>query len=265
MSDVVVRELSTVAECAAITPLTWQVWGPNAPVFSVDLLRAIGHTGGYLAGAFLDAGAGGQEAGAGEQEMVGFSLGLLADLNGARSLHSHATGVLAHARGLHVGLALKEHQRAWAHSRQILTVTWTFDPLVRRNATFNLLRLGARAAEYLEDFYGLLDDDLNGPDPSDRLFLVWDVEQPADPFDDALLVGAGRLLADLDAAPVLRDSDADVVLVATPADIEVLRRQDPSMASAWRLAQREALGTAMKAGRVVGFTKAGDYVVERGL
>ena len=163
MSDVVVRELSTVAECAAITPLTWQVWGPNAPVFSVDLLRAIGHTGGYLAGAFLDAGAGGQEAGAGEQEMVGFSLGLLADLNGARSLHSHATGVLAHARGLHVGLALKEHQRAWAHSRQILTVTWTFDPLVRRNATFNLLRLGARAAEYLEDFYGLLDDDLNGP------------------------------------------------------------------------------------------------------
>ena len=143
MSDVVVRELSTVAECAAITPLTWQVWGPNAPVFSVDLLRAIGHTGGYLAGAFLDAGAGGQEAGAGEQEMVGFSLGLLADLNGARSLHSHAIGVLAHARGLHVGLALKEHQRAWAHGRGIPTITWTYDPLVRRNATFNLLRLGA--------------------------------------------------------------------------------------------------------------------------
>ena len=54
MSDVVVRELSTVAECAAVTPLTWQVWGPSAPVFSVDLLRAVVHTGGYLAGAFQE-------------------------------------------------------------------------------------------------------------------------------------------------------------------------------------------------------------------
>ena len=45
--------------------------------------------------------------------------------------------------------ALKQHQRAWALSQGIREVTWTFDPLVRGNARFNLVKLGAVAVSYL--------------------------------------------------------------------------------------------------------------------
>jgi predicted GNAT superfamily acetyltransferase len=229
VTGVEIRTLESVAECAEITPLTRRVWGPGSPEFGVDLLRAVVHTGGYLSGAYLG------------PDLVGFSFGLLAEHDGGRSLHSHATGVLGSARGQHVGLALKDHQRAWAAARGLPTITWTFDPLVRRNAWFNLVRLGARPTQYLEDFYGPLDDDLNRSDPSDRLFVAWDVEHPE---------------------PGEREVPDGVVLVGTPPDIEGLRRDDLAAAASWRQRQREALSEAMRVGRVVGFTRAGEYVVE---
>ncbi|GAA1896234.1 hypothetical protein [Actinomadura bangladeshensis] len=42
------------------------------------------------------------------------------------------------------------------------SVIWTFDPPVRRNAHFNLAKLGARAEAYLENHYGQLPDAING-------------------------------------------------------------------------------------------------------
>ena len=44
-----------------------------------------------------------------------------------------------------------------------------FDPLVRRNARLNLVRLGADVTDYLPDFYGAMDDAVNAGDRSDRL------------------------------------------------------------------------------------------------
>jgi len=34
-------------------------------------------------------------------------------------------------------------------------IAWTYDPLIRRNAYFNLVKLGARPVEYLRNFYGV--------------------------------------------------------------------------------------------------------------
>ena len=72
-----------------------------------------------------------------------------------------------------MGFALKLHQRAWALSRDVTTITWTFDPLVCRNAYFNVAKLAATPAEYLPDFYGEMDDVINGSDDSDRLLVHW--------------------------------------------------------------------------------------------
>ena len=58
-------------------------------------------------------------------------------------------------------------------------MTWTFDPLVRRNAHFNLAVLGATVDEYLVDFYGPLPDAVNAGDESDRLLVVWPVGDAA--------------------------------------------------------------------------------------
>jgi len=40
---------------------------------------------------------------------------------------------------------------------------------------FNIAKLGALAEEYLDDFYGSMDDGVNGGAPTDRLFVSWDL------------------------------------------------------------------------------------------
>jgi predicted GNAT superfamily acetyltransferase len=124
-------------------------------------------------------------------------------------------------------------------------VTWTFDPLVRRNAWFNIEVLRAHVAEYLVDFYGPMTDSVNARDESDRLMVAW----PTDPT------------ATVDAKP----SDAHPVEVVTPEDIVVIRRTDPDAAREWRLRLREELGERIQRGGVVtGFTRDGAYIVHGG-
>ena len=95
------------------------------------MLTAIAHSGGYVAGAFDGT------------RMVGASVGFLADHHGDQALHSHITGVVDPMRHAGVGRAIKLHQRRWAAERELRSITWTFDPLVRRNAWFNIAVLGA--------------------------------------------------------------------------------------------------------------------------
>jgi predicted GNAT superfamily acetyltransferase len=66
----------------------------------------------------------------------------------------------------------------------------------------------------------------------------------------------------LPAADHTRPIPPGTIAVPTPEDIVVLRRTDPSGASAWRLRLREELGAPLTHGAtVVGFTRTGDYLV----
>ena len=180
------------------------------------------------------------------EQVVGGSLGFLGRHAGALSLHSHVTGILPGVRKTGLGREMKLHQRAWAAEHGLKWVTWTFDPLVRRNAWFNLHVLGADVHEYLVNFYGPIDDAINAGDESDRLLVAW-----AD--DDA----RARRRRASDGAPI--------TMVATPEDIVVLRRTDPAGASAWRRQVRDELGGPLAAGaHVAGFTRDGEYVVAAG-
>ena len=227
-SGVVVRHLDQLDELRQIDALFGTVWGPGIPSLGVELLRALSHEGGYVAGAFR------------EEALVGASVGFLGQHHGRLSLHSHATGVSPRARGLNVGRALKLHQRAWAAERGVELITWTFDPLVRRNAWFNIGRLGALPVDYLVDFYGPMSDAINAGDASDRLLMAWEVSPP-------VLV-----------SPAVDD---DHHLIPTPEDIEVLRVTDPISARTWRLRLREELREPVTQRRVIGFTREGEYVV----
>ena len=122
---------------------------------------------------------------------------------------------------------------------------WTFDPLVRRNAWFNLSVLGASVREYLPSFYGTMSDAINTGDRSDRLLVVWDVHRPVrDVGDVGTMPGPGA------------------GLVPTPADVVELRRTDPAAVARWRDEVADALHDAFAAGRpIVGFTRAGEYVI----
>jgi predicted GNAT superfamily acetyltransferase len=246
---VAVRTLDRIADLALAEALFAATWPGQRPA-TAALLKAVEHAGGYVAGAFLPGGA----------ELVGAAAGFLA-AHPAPALHSHLAAVVPAARGHGVGYALKTHQRAWAAERGLAAVTWTFDPLVRRNAWFNLGKLGAGVTEYLVDFYGRMDDGVNDGDASDRLLAVWSVFP--DPAGPRLAGPAAVALAEEGGRPVPQDVDpaAPLVAVSTPPDVEALRRRDPALAHRWRIAVREALAPRLATGRVVGFTRAGQYLV----
>lgn len=253
-SSAVIRELHANEEFEQVDELFERIWGfePDSRPITAGLMRALTHAGNYVSGAFDG------------DRMVGASVGFFGQDS---TLHSQNTG----AAGRGIGFELKLHQRLWALARAISRITWTYDPLVRRNAHFNLAKLGARPAEYLPNFYGVLADAINQGDESDRILAVWPLTDPRveaavrrAPYLPAVPEDAVVGLGDDGDRPVEGRTDGRVVLVAVPEDIERLRGADAGAAKAWRHAVRDVLGGLMEEGATVtGFHRKTYYVVER--
>jgi predicted GNAT superfamily acetyltransferase len=263
-AGVSVRELRDLAELDSVVRLLSSIWGrsENPPV-TLELLRAFTKAGNYVGGAFDG------------DRLVGACVGFF-HAPAEDALHSHIAGVSGAATGRSIGFALKLHQRAWALLRGISEIAWTFDPLVSRNAYFNLVKLAAQPVEYLPNFYGPMVDTINGHDDSDRLLVRWRLRDPAVVLaaaggsasavaDDELAAGAVvALAARADGTPAPGRLDGTTSLVAVPPDIGVLRASDPALARHWRIAVREALSALVAdGGRIDGFDRAGWYVVRR--
>ncbi|HEX2648208.1 MAG TPA: GNAT family N-acetyltransferase, partial [Candidatus Dormibacteraeota bacterium] len=183
-------------------------------------------------------------------------------------MHSHILGVLPDREAQGVGFDLKQHQRRWCLDREVRVMEWTTDPLIRRNVYFNVTKLGARAPEYLVDFYGQMRDAINEGEETDRLLIRWQLDAPragGEPDVDALRAsGAQVVLAPgTSGAPTLARREARVLLCQVPDDVVELRRRDPGTARDWRRALRAAMKDAMDAGFALsGATKSGWYVLE---
>ena len=266
-AGVSIRQLDGMGELHEVCDLYERIWhfgAQGAPVTS-ELLRAMSKAGSYVAGAFDG------------DEMIGACVGFFAPPAHV-ALHSHIAGVSPTARGRSVGYALKVHQRAWAIMQGVAEILWTFDPLVGRNAYFNLVKLGAQPVEYLANFYGPMHDGLNGNDDTDRLLVSWALHEPRVVAACAGTPAAVDLAAEsvAGAAPVLERSEfgepvtqsasgASTVLVSVPPDIEGLRAHAPECAARWRVALRGALGGLLAEGaHIRGFDRAGCYLVDTG-
>jgi len=256
-----VRELVTTTELVAAADLAARVWKTDdTSQMDASLMRALSHSGNFVAGAFLADDSG--EEGA----LVGMSVGFAAT-RPAASLHSHMTCTADEHRDRGLGYALKVYQRSWAVQRGFTTVTWTCDPLVRRNAYFNLAKLGAQIVEYLPNHYGTMMDGLNASDESDRLFLAWPITDPDRPARSRLPEPTEHtvvLEVAADGGPHCLDDDVDRIACQVPDDIVALREQDPRSAARWRRALRETLADALTDGyQVDGFTRSGHYLLSR--
>ena len=242
-----VHELDQLEELTRVIDAIWH--RPGDPV-AVDLLRALDHSGNCIL------------AGWAAGRMVGASVAFRGLHEGRPCLHSHITGVLPEFQLRGAGHALKLHQRAWALAAGIEEITWTFDPLVARNAHFNLTKLGADADEYLVDFYGPLRDEVNRDDATDRLLAAWRLTgrratralsgRLRIPVIDALRESGDPVVLDIDAGgrPALAGpgptteparTGPDRALLRIPGDISTLRSGDAELAGAWRLALRQAM------------------------
>ena len=219
--------------------LAERVWG--APPVSLPIARAQSFAGWYVSTA-IDGG-----------EPIGMCAGFVGvhdtDRGPDLHLHSHLAAVAPAAQGRGIGRALKRHQREWCLECGIEHVSWTFDPLVRENARFNLHHLGAVGERYLVDLYGEMDDDINRGQPSDRLLVRWDLRSE-------------RTIQALDGPlPVPEAGSGEV---GTPEAIASMRADDPDAALRWRLDVRAAMVDAFAAGlRPTAVDEAGHYVFTR--
>lgn len=251
VAHALVRPLAGMEELAAAADLLADIWGypPEQYPITPEMLRALTHSGNYVTGAWLG------------DELIGVSAGFIGLHDGVTHLHSHISGVARTHQGSHVGYAIKQHQRAWALENGITVIEWTFDPLVRRNAYFNLTKLGAVVVDFEVAFYGSMRDALNAGDETDRAVARWDLTAAALPPPD--VTGAAVILSPDDDGHPVADAGSTAVLRAwIPDDNVGLRERDPAMAHDWRLALRETVGSALRRGYVAtGMTRDGWYTL----
>ena len=269
-AGVTVDEIHEIDELVELNRVIDAVWHREGDAVAMEMLRALAHSGNCILAARSGT------------EMVGATVSFRGIHEGRPTLHSHITGIVPGSQLRGVGLALKLRQRAWALANGIESVTWTFDPLVARNAHFNLTKLGAEAGEYLVDFYGTLHDDANGDDATDRLLAVWRLASPrvaralsgltpAPPVEILLREGApvvldidagGRpLLAGLAAWAETAPEPPGRALARIPDDILAVRSRDRRQADQWRGALRDVMTTLLTQGlRPVGAIAPGWYV-----
>ena len=203
-----IEELRTAADMRQAATLLDEVWQEGSGV-SAELLRALAASGNYVVGLFDGA------------RMIGVSAAFFGP-PASRSMHSHITGIHSDYRAHGLGRRLKQHQRDWAFARDVGHITWTFDPLIARNAHFNLIVLGARVVEHLPHHYGA---------DADRLLVSW-------------ALAGGR--------PAAPGPGAVVETVPLPRAIESMRGHDPVAAQEWRERVRARFADLFGQGLVIG-------------
>ena len=232
-NSIQVRELDNLQDQdfgRKIFDITWSM--DAGTEITPNLLQAMVHSGSYLSGAFID------------NKIVGAAFAFPAT-NGGLHLHSHMTAVLPEFRDKGVGYALKIDQWNWAKKKNYSHLSWTFDPLVRRNAKLNIAKLGVDISAYFPNFYGDMPDALNAGDESDRLMVSWrtDIDAPK-------------------ARELITKPETGDILIEIPEDIVAIRSKNQSESMKWRRQVREQFLAAFeKNGKVVGFSANNEYVV----
>lgn len=249
LSTIIYRQIEDLAEIEAVVDLEIAVWSldPRDAVPS-NILHAMVSNGYLLVGAFV------------EDSLVGMAFGFPVRRGNHWILWSHMAAVLPDYQGQGIGFGLKEFQRKWAAEQGYRMLAWTFDPLQRGNANFNMHHLGATAQTYHVNFYGEMTDGINAGLPSDRLEVQWAVKKPSAQkrtpheytVENCILISQDDLMPALHLPP---QWESPAYLVEIPRNLGELKRANSHAALSWRLALREALQTAFNNGYI-----ASDFV-----
>jgi predicted GNAT superfamily acetyltransferase len=233
LDSFLIQKLQTFHHLDSARKVFDEIWSMDTGTeITPNLLQAMVHSGAYLSGAFID------------NKIVGAAFAFPATNDGLH-LHSHMTAVLSEFRDKGVGYALKIDQWNWAKRKNYSYLSWTFDPLVRRNAKLNIAKLGVDISAYYPNFYGDMPDALNAGDESDRLMVSWctDLDAPR-------------------ARELITNPEPDDILIEIPEDIVAIRSKNQSESMKWRRQVREQFMAAFeKNGKVIGFSSNNEYVV----
>ena len=230
MEETTIRECTTIEEFDRCVALQREAFGlPDLELSPRRHLIVSRQAGGWTLGAFV------------ADRMVGFVHHLAAVRGNEIFGYSHVMAVAKDYQNKGVGARLKwaQRERALRDGRKL--IKWTWDPMLGRNAHFNLNRLGATVESYLDDFYGVdygadrPEDDRPGL-PSDRLSATWSIDSAR---VHALAKGAE--------APF---EGKRVATIAIPADWNVFVKRDVQRARDEQTRVREEFQRAFAQGLV---------------
>ncbi|SDT17470.1 Predicted acetyltransferase, GNAT superfamily [Actinopolymorpha singaporensis] len=257
---VTARPLRTQREREEAVGLYRKVFGLGSgdPAMTPKLLVALQRNGGSALGAFDPSG-----------RLVGFTYGFVGTQDGATYHYSQAAVVDAAAQGKGVGRVLKRAQAAEASRAGVRAMRWAYDPMLARNAHFNLDVLGARGRWFVRDYYGLTD----AAGRSDRVIVEWRTDSEVTEVTEVTgATGQGGDLPGPTADPVARAGrdpgpewgtvrtlpavpaagpSADIRLLAIPARWGAPDGPDPLRAGDVRDQVADALENALDAGYVL--------------
>jgi predicted GNAT superfamily acetyltransferase len=268
----VVRILDKPEELLAAEELQRIVWpGSETDVVPMHILVTAAHNGGIVIGAFpkVNNSTNKEEAFSNDSPLIGFVFGfpgLYFTPDGPRPKHcSHQLAVHPYYRSQGLAFTLKRAQWQMVRHQGLDLVTWTFDPLLSRNAHLNITRLGVVSNSYIREAYGEMQDELNIGLPSDRLQVDWWVnshrvksrlsKQARRQLDLNHYLTAGAEVinpskekggqwrcpaeARLPNSSPGSQTDTPLLLVEIPADFQALRANDLALALEWRMSCRQ--------------------------
>jgi len=181
MSDIQIRDLTSIDEFRQVIDLEKAIWGytDQGDLVTVPVFIFTVHRGATLVGAFdlstPPAPSASSEPWPGR--LVGFAYAVVGMKAGRPMLWSHMAGVLPEFRG-GLGTRLKLAQRDRALAQGYDLIEWTFDPMQAMNAHFNFAKLGGVVEEYAPNFYGESTSTLHRGTPTDRVVLSWKISAP---------------------------------------------------------------------------------------
>lgn len=262
----IIKILESPEDMAAVEELQRAVWpGSETDVVPAHMLITAVHNGGLVAGAYT-----------GDQgdQLIGFVFGfpgLEFTPDGPRPKHcSHMMGIHPDHRDSGVGFALKRAQWQMVRHQGLDHVTWTYDPLLSRNAYLNITKLGAVCNTYHRSEYGDMRDGLNAGLPSDRFQLDWWIntrrverrlsKRPRRPLrldhfskaDLEPLYTAHAPAGSWSRPPEhFSPLTGKLALAEIPSDFGALKDADFALARDWRFFSREVFETAFADGYIV--------------
>jgi predicted GNAT superfamily acetyltransferase len=263
MSKYQIKLIETPEELRLIEDLQRDVWGESeTDIVPMHMFIAAVHNGGLVLGAYD------------EEKIIGFVFGFtgLEKLtNDVRAKHcSHMMGIHPNYRDSGIGFALKRAQWQMVRHQGLDHITWTYDPLLSRNAYLNIAKLGAVCTTYRQSEYGEMRDGLNAGLPSDRFQVDWWINtkrverrlskrsRPTLKLSHIARSGlrpfyslqhlTGNLVKPPEHLPPFNER---LLLAEIPADFIELKNKDFALARDWRFFTRELFETTFAKNYIV--------------
>ena len=230
LAAITIQPMETIEELEMVKTLEELVWSKEEAVPVNQTIAAV-KNGGFVLGAFIG------------EELIGFQYSF-PGFDGKRIyLCSHSLAIHPNYRKYGIGEKLKCAQKKLAREKGYDQITWTYDPLETVNAYLNLHKLGAVCSTYLENVYGEMQDSLNAGLPTDRFYVEWETAGPINKFVPESDSPHVIQTIEQDGFIIPKQSDLtlsnELLYVPVPGNFQEMKKQDFSLAAAWRKSTKE--------------------------